>query len=133
MTGLAPSQSSVRRFVVQEHHARTHHFDFRLEKDGVFKSWVVPKGIPEKPGLRRLAVQVPDHQLEFGEFEGEIPIGDYGAGTVSIWDHGTYELHEWLDDRIVFFLCGQRLHGKYSLIRFQRGGVRDWLLFKRKT
>lgn len=133
MTGSEPIQSSLGRFVVQEHHARTHHFDFRLESDGVFKSWAVPKGVPEKPGLRRLAVQVPDHPLEFGEFEGEIPVGEYGADTVRIWDHGTYELHEWLDDRIVFSLRGQRLEGQYSLIRFHRGGTRDWLLIKRKT
>lgn len=78
------------RFVIQEHCARTHHFDFRLEKDGVFKSWDVPKGLPEHTGIKRLAVQVDDHDLSFGEFEGQISPGDYGAGKISIWDSGDY-------------------------------------------
>jgi bifunctional non-homologous end joining protein LigD len=118
-------------FVVQKHWARTLHYDFRLEKDGLLKSWTIPKGLPESPGVRRLAVQVPDHSLDFGEFDGTIPEGQYGAGVVEIWDRGTYELHEWTDETIVFTLHGQRLHGTYNLIRFHRGGERDWLLFKR--
>ena len=76
---------SSARFVIQEHQARTHHFDFRLEKDGVFKSWAVPKGIPQEAGVRILAIQVDDHELPFGDFEGKIPAGQYGAGTVVIW------------------------------------------------
>jgi DNA ligase D-like protein (predicted 3'-phosphoesterase) len=119
------------RFVVQEHHARSPHYDFRLEKDGVLKSWAVPKGIPETVGVRRLAVQVPDHPLEWGSFEGTIPEGQYGAGTVAIWDEGTYELLEWTDQAIGFVLHGRRLHGTYSLVRFHRKGPRDWLLFRR--
>jgi DNA ligase D-like protein (predicted 3'-phosphoesterase) len=119
------------RFVVQEHHARTHHYDFRLERDGVFKSWAVPKGIPEAVGVRRLAVQVPDHPLSWGSFEGTIPEGQYGAGTVAIWDEGTYELLEWTDEAIAFVLHGRRLRGAYSLVRFTRKGPRDWLLFRR--
>jgi bifunctional non-homologous end joining protein LigD len=119
------------RFVVQEHRARTLHYDFRLEKHGVFKSWAVPKGIPEAVGVRRLAVQVPDHPLEWGSFEGTIPEGRYGAGTVEIWDEGTYELLEWADEAIAFVLHGRRLHGTYSLVRFRRKGPRDWLLFRR--
>jgi len=121
------------RFVVQKHHARSLHYDFRLERDGVFKSWAVPKGIPETVGPRRLAVQVPDHPPTYGSFEGTIPEGQYGAGTVEIWDEGLYDLLKWSDENIEFILHGQRLEGKYSLIRFQRKGPRDWLLFRRRN
>ncbi len=119
------------RFVVQEHHARTLHYDFRLEREGVYKSWAVPKGIPESPGVRRLAVQVPDHSLEYGTFEGTIPAGSYGAGTVKIWDSGVYILEDWTDETITFALHGSRLHGPYTLIRFRKQGDRGWLLFMR--
>ena len=121
------------RFVVQEHQARTHHFDFRLEKDDVFKSWAVPKGLPDKPGVKRLAVQVDDHDLELRQFQGRIPEGEYGAGHVNVWDHGTYELEEWTTDRISFALSGSRVIGSFNLIRFRRGGLRDWLLIRRRS
>lgn len=120
----------VLHFVVQEHQSRSRHFDFRLEKDGVFKSWAVPKGLPTEPGIKRLAVQVEDHPLEWGDFEGEIAPGVYGAGIVSVWDRGTYEPHAWLPDRISFTLYGQRLSGRYELIAFRRAGEREWLIFK---
>jgi bifunctional non-homologous end joining protein LigD len=126
------SQPPRGRFVVQKHRARTLHYDFRLEKDGVFKSWAVPKGIPVEIGPRHLAVQVPDHPMEYGSFEGTIPEGQYGAGTVEIWDEGTYDLHKWSEEAVDFFLHGQRLQGTYSLIRFQRKGPRDWLVFRRR-
>ncbi len=118
------------RFVVQEHHARTHHFDLRLEKDGVFKSWAVPKGIPTEPGVRRLALQVEDHDLPFGGFEGEIPAGEYGAGVIRIWDRGCYSPVEWADDKIVFDATGTVMVGRYTLVRFNRGGPSEWLLMK---
>jgi bifunctional non-homologous end joining protein LigD len=118
------------RFVIQKHQARTLHYDFRLEKDGVFKSWAVPKGIPQRPGTRRLAIQVEDHSLEYGDFQGTIPPGEYGAGIVEIWDRGTYEAHEWTDDKIVFTLAGTRLQGKYCLVRYRSKGEQNWLLFK---
>ena len=121
------------RFVIQKHNSRNLHFNFRLEKDGVLNSWAVPKGLPEKHGVRRLAIQVEDHTLDFGEFEGVIPEGEYGAGTVEIWDRGTYELHEWHDDRIVFTLSGERLNGTYDLVRFRHGGDREWLIFKKRS
>jgi bifunctional non-homologous end joining protein LigD len=126
------SPDSDGRFVVQKHRARTLHYDFRLEREGVFKSWAVPKGIPDTIGTRRLAVQVPDHPLEYGSFEGAIPKGEYGAGTVEIWDEGTYDLLEWSVDAIGFILHGHRFEGPYSLIRFDRKGPRDWLLFRRR-
>src|SRR5271169_3836333 len=105
---MNPSPDSGGRFVVQKHRARTLHYDFRLERDGVFKSWAVPKGIPDEVGPRRLAVQVPDHALEYGSFAGTIPEGEYGAGTVEIWDEGTYDLHVWSGDTIEFTLHGRR-------------------------
>lgn len=122
--------SQTLRFVVQEHHARTHHFDLRLEKDSVFKSWAVPKGIPSEPGVRRLALQVEDHELLFGEFEGDIPAGEYGAGTVKVWDRGDYSPVEWSDDRILFTVRGGRMKGRFSLIRFRHGDPRQWLLVR---
>jgi bifunctional non-homologous end joining protein LigD len=119
-------------FVVQEHYARSHHFDFRLEKDGVFKSWAVPKGLPEKPGLKRLAVQVEDHPLEFGQFQGTIPEGEYGAGRIKVWDHGTYELEKWTADGISFTLHGSRISGRFSLVRFKESEPSSWFLIKRR-
>jgi bifunctional non-homologous end joining protein LigD len=118
------------KFVVQEHNARTHHFDFRLEKDGNFKSWAVPKGVPDHSGTKRLAVQVADHDISFGEFEGVIPEGEYGAGKIEIWDRGVYEFETWSDHKIVFTLHGSRIEGKFNLVRFTRGRPTDWLLFK---
>jgi bifunctional non-homologous end joining protein LigD len=118
------------RFVVQRHQARTLHYDFRLERDGVFKSWAVPKGVPEQPGVRRLALQVEDHSLSFGEFEGEIPEGQYGAGTVEIWDRGNYTVYEWTGETIAIGLEGHRLAGRYRMIRFRRKGAREWLIWR---
>jgi bifunctional non-homologous end joining protein LigD len=128
---MSQGRGGAGRFVVQKHRATTLHYDFRLEKDGVYKSWAVPKGIPEAVGTRRLAVEVPDHPLAWGSFEGTIPEGQYGAGTVEIWDEGTYDLLEWTDDVIGFVLRGRRLRGIYSLVRFHRKGPRDWLVFRR--
>jgi len=120
-------------FVVHEHAASRHHFDFRLEMDGVLKSWAVPGGIPETAGVRKLAVEVPDHDLAYADFEGEIPEGEYGAGTVSIWDRGTYRLLKRLPDRIEVELHGRRLNGRYLLILFkEEGRRRNWLFFRKK-
>jgi bifunctional non-homologous end joining protein LigD len=118
-----------RTFVVQEHHARRLHYDLRLEKDGVLKSWAVPKGLPEA-GEKRLAVETEDHPLEYRRFEGTIPKGQYGAGTVKIWDRGSYELKVWEKDKIEFTLIGEKLHGRYVLARFKKAGDKQWLLLK---
>jgi DNA ligase D-like protein (predicted 3'-phosphoesterase) len=118
-------------FVVKEHWARSHHFDFRLEKDGVFKSWAVPKGLPEKPGLKRLAIQVEDHALELGQFHETIPEEEYGTGRIKVWDHGTYELEKWTADRIGFTLHGSRVSGPFSLIRFKESEPLSRFLIKR--
>jgi DNA ligase D-like protein (predicted 3'-phosphoesterase) len=117
------------KFVIQEHDARTHHFDFRLEKDGVFKSWAVPKGIPVTPGIKRLAVQVEDHALEFGDFEGRIPEGEYGAGEIRVWDKGVYLLAEWSQERIVFTLRGARISDTFTMVRFSAPETQKWLIF----
>jgi DNA ligase D-like protein (predicted 3'-phosphoesterase) len=129
MQGMAALNSG--RFVIQEHYARSHHFDFRLEKDGVFKSWAVPKGLPEKPGVKRLAVQVEDHDLKFGTFQGTTPQREYGAGSITVWDHGNYEFEEWTTDRIVFTLHGSRVAGRFILLCPKLGDQRNWLLIKR--
>ncbi len=118
-------------FVIQEHHARRLHYDLRLEKDGVLKSWAVPKGIPEG-GEKHLAVEVEDHPYEYASFEGEIPKGEYGAGTVKIWDKGHYEPKLWEKDKIEVTLNGQRLNGRYILVRLKKAGDKDWLLLKGK-
>jgi bifunctional non-homologous end joining protein LigD len=123
-----------RIFVVQEHHARSHHFDFRLEMDGTLASWAVPKGIPEDPAEKRLAVHVEDHPIDYADFEGDIPEGNYGAGHVAIWDRGSWEpLHrnwrkEYEKGKLEFALNGSRLGGAYVLVRMKEEP--NWLMRK---
>jgi bifunctional non-homologous end joining protein LigD len=119
-------------YVVQEHHARRLHYDMRLEKDGVLKSWAVPKGLPSETGEKRLAIEVEDHPIEYGSFEGRIPEGEYGAGTVSIWDRGKYQTLTWDNDTVEVVITGERLSGRYVLTRFKKAGEKQWLLFKAK-
>lgn len=122
-----------RRFVVHEHHASHLHYDFRLELDGVLRSWAVPKGPSMNPSERRLAVQVEDHPLDYIDFEGIIPQGQYGAGTVVIWDRGTYELVEKKADKILCILRGEKLKGGFTLVFLKgRGKGNEWLLIKKK-
>jgi bifunctional non-homologous end joining protein LigD len=104
-------------FVVQEHHARALHWDFRLERGGVLVSWAVPKGLPLDPGSDHLAVHTEDHPLSYATFEGEIPRGEYGGGTVTIWDTGTYETLKWTDREVEVVLHGGRIEGRYVLFR----------------
>lgn len=117
------------RFVIQEHHARRLHYDLRLERGGVLASWAVPKNLPDKPSVNRLAVRTEDHPLEYATFEGTIPAGQYGAGTVSIWDSGSYETEKFRDDEVVVVLHGQRVSGRYALIRT---GGDQWLAHRTK-
>ncbi len=119
-------------FVIQEHHARRLHYDLRLENGGVLKSWAVPKGMPESPRQRHLAVETEDHPIGYANFEGSIPEGQYGAGTVKIWDKGHYQTKVWEDNKIEFTLNGQRLKGRYILVRLKKAGDKDWLLLKGK-
>src|SRR5580700_9906918 len=102
-------------FVIQEHHARRLHWDFRLERGGVLVSWALPKGLPVDPKTNHLAVRTEDHPLEYGDFEGEIPKGEYGGGHVDIWDHGTYGLVKWREDEVMVDLHGARVEGRYVL------------------
>ncbi len=131
------------RFVVQKHAARTLHYDFRLELDGVLKSWAVPKGPSSNPKIKRLAIMVEDHPYEYRNFEGVIPEG-YGAGTVKIWDQGTYSvegnskreserlIRQGLKKGVIHFsLEGERLHGQFALVQLTGRG-NQWLLIKQK-
>ena len=114
-------------FVIQEHHASSLHWDFRLERDGVLASWALPKGLPVTPTENHLAVQVEDHPLEYGSFSGTIPAGEYGAGKVTIWDKGTYECEKWRPDEVMVVLHGKRVEGRYVL--FPTGG-RNWMIHR---
>lgn len=118
------------RFVVHEHRATRLHWDLRLEMDGVLKSWAIPKEPPINPGVRRLAILVEDHSLEYIDFEGEIPEGEYGAGTVRIWDSGIYEIESRALNKLTIRLFGRRMNGKYILLKMGWGGGKNWLLFK---
>jgi bifunctional non-homologous end joining protein LigD len=122
-------------FVVQRHDARRLHYDFRLERDGALASWAVPKGIPLEPGERHLAVHVEDHPLAYATFQGEIPKGEYGAGTVEIWDSGTYELvEEKRDGGLTVRLHGERLDGLWALVPAKLDGdPKNWLLIRKRT
>ena len=126
------------QFVVHKHESRHPHFDFRLEMKGVLKSWAVPKGLPTRVGEKRLAVEVEDHPLKYARFQGVIPPGNYGAGTVSIWDAGTYEpvdgnpLAAWEAGKLRVRLNGKRFQGEWTLVKtaLGTGGKQDWLILR---
>lgn len=122
-------------YVIQKHAASHLHFDLRLEEDGVLLSWAIPKSPPIAEGEKRLAVRTEDHPLDYAGFEGVIPEPEYGAGTVSIWDRGTYAPVESTDSKRVFDIRGRRLAGRYALVHIKpRAGEKDinWLFFKMK-
>jgi bifunctional non-homologous end joining protein LigD len=114
-------------FVIQEHHARRLHWDFRLERGGVLVSWAVPRGLPLDPKTNHLAVHTEDHPMDYAGFEGEIPAGEYGGGRVMIWDRGRYETEKWTDREVMVVLHGSRVSGRYVL--FQTRG-RDWMVHR---
>ncbi|MGZ4327861.1 MAG: DNA ligase D [Solirubrobacteraceae bacterium] len=127
-----PSGDDGCRFVVQQHAATRLHWDLRLEHDGVLASWAVPNGIPPDPADNRLAVRTEDHPLEYLEFHGEIPKGQYGAGTMTIWDAGTFELHKWDPRKVEVTFHGERLHGRYGLFVIGRDEAtkQDWMIHR---
>lgn len=126
-TARPKRRSALPTFVIQEHHARALHWDFRLERDGVLVSWALPKGLPLDPATNHLAVHVEDHPLDYGTFEGDIPKGEYGAGEVTIWDHGTYDTEKWRDKEVMVVLHGKRVSGRYVL--FQTDG-KNWMIHR---
>ena len=117
-------------YVIQKHAATHLHYDLRLEMDGVLKSWAIPKEPSTSPGVRRLAVQVEDHPIEYANFEGTIPEGEYGAGKVEIWDKGTYKLVDKKPNKLIFEIFGERLKGTYCLLQFKE--AKNWLFFRTK-
>ncbi|MDR7304281.1 DNA polymerase ligase N-terminal domain-containing protein [Haloactinomyces albus] len=137
----SPPERSSARFVIQKHEAGTLHYDFRIEVDGVLKSWAIPKGPSLNPQDKRLAVPTEDHPLEYGDFEGIIPQGEYGAGTVLVWDTGSYQhlteqqtsAAEALENgHINLWLDGDKLRGGYALTRMGKRTDSQWLLIKMK-
>lgn len=121
----------MREFVyaIQEHHATHHHFDLRLEMDGVLKSWAIPKEPSLDNNVKRLAIQVEDHEIGYEGFEGEIPEGSYGAGKVKVWDKGTFQVINRKEDKIIIKINGKKLSGLYVLLRLKG---KEWLFFRKK-
>ena len=124
---MAIANSPGNRFTLQQHDATRLHLDLRLERDGVLASWAIPRGMPWSPKQNHLAVHTEDHPIEYLTFEGDIPDGEYGAGSMFVWDTGTYEAEEWTDRKAVIVLHGQRAKGRHAL--FQTRG-RDWMIHR---
>jgi len=122
-------------YAIQKHRASHLHYDLRLEEGGVLKSWAIPKLPPEEEKVRRLAVETEDHPLGYEDFEGVIPEGEYGAGRVEIWDHGTYIPQESSPNRRILEIKGDKLRGRYALIKLKPKNPEDknWLFFKMKS
>lgn len=116
-------------YVIQKHDTTHVHYDMRLEMNGVLKSWAIPKTPPTEKGIKRLAIQTEDHPIEYANFEGIIPEGSYGAGSVEIWDKGTYIIEENEEDKLVIYIYGNKLEGRYCLIQL-KGQEKNWLFFK---
>jgi len=126
---IIPREEGI--YVIQKHYATHLHYDLRLEMDGVLKSWALPKEPYIKLGVRRLAIQVEDHSVDYAEFKGSIPKGDYGAGTVEIWDKGTYKLIDKKEKKLIINIKGKKLKDTYALVKFKE--PKNWLFFKKKN
>lgn len=131
-TGDTEDKGESKTYVIHRHEATHLHWDLRLEMEGVLKSWAIPKEPPMEPGTRRLAVAVEDHPLEYATFSGVIPEGEYGAGIVEIWDRGTYSPVSVKEDKLVIDIHGERLKGRYCLVKTRFGKGNNWLFFKMK-
>jgi DNA ligase D-like protein (predicted 3'-phosphoesterase) len=131
---IPPKKEGPLVYVIQKHDASHLHYDLRLEEEGVLKSWAIPKLPPQKEGIRRLAVETEDHPMGYEKFEGVIPAGEYGAGTVEIWDQGTYRPEQSLPEKRIFEIQGHKLKGRYALIRLKAKypDEKNWLFFKLK-
>lgn len=138
-TGVRAGPAVFPRFVIQKHAARRLHYDFRLEMEGVLRSWAVPKGLPLRTGRKVLAIEVEDHPLAYGKFEGRIPAGHYGAGTVQLWDSGFYATvgpapaAAYRAGRMHLALAGRKCRGEWSLVKMHGRGEKNWLLFKNRS
>ena len=121
------------RYVVHEHHAHTHHFEFRLERAGVLKGWSLAKDFPDQPGERRLAIALEDRPLCWASYEGIVPPGQGSAGTVSIWDRGRCRVHQWSPRKISFSLSGELLGGPFVLVPYASSGPTHWLLIRTRA
>lgn len=132
--GLRAGSPRHVRFVIQKHRARHLHYDMRLEREGVLRSWAIPKEPPLVSGVKRLAVATEDHPLGYEEFEGEIPEGNYGAGTVEIWDRGSYLPVEWKEELIVFEVNAGKMSGTFCLVKLKpkEKDDKNWLFFKKQ-
>lgn len=126
---IIPKEDRI--YVIQKHSATHLHYDLRLEMNGVLKSWALPKEPNIKTDVRRLAIQVEDHPVDYAEFEGDIPKGEYGAGTVEIWDKGTYRLIDKKEKRLIINIKGEKLKDTYVLVKFKE--PKNWLFFKKKN
>jgi len=130
-TGSRKSSGGKPVYVIQKHDARNLHYDLRLEFGGVLKSWAIPKEPPTEPGVKRLAVETEDHPLDYANFEGEIPEGEYGAGKVEIWDKGWFKVEKTGEKDIIVEIHGKKLKGTYVLFKFEKTGSKNWLIFKK--
>ena len=128
-------KSKDNHFVIQKHRARTLHYDFRLEIGGVLKSWAVPKNLPSSLREKHLAIETEDHPVQYLNFEGIIPEGNYGAGVVQIWDQGKFQLESCEPRKLIFYLQGKKLTGRYVLVKIgkQLKKGKNWLVFKTKA